>query len=112
MSTFYSDYGKRDGSLPPGCKDLIDVLKRDRIKAELWATHGTSISDIVRKSGLSDRDAQDILDHIVARIVENNPTVRHDPNKGSFQGWLLQLTRWCVADKLRKKNEPAAQPQG
>ena len=108
MSTFYSDYGKRDGSLPPGFKDLIDVLKCDRVKAELWATHGTSISDVVRKSGLSDRDAQDILDHIAALIVENNPTVRHDPNRGSFRSWLLQLTRGCVYDKLSKKNEPAA----
>jgi hypothetical protein len=32
----YFDYSKRDYLLPPGCKDLIDVVKLNRSKPPLW----------------------------------------------------------------------------
>jgi hypothetical protein len=32
MSALNADYKKRDCSLPPGCKDLIDVLKLETAK--------------------------------------------------------------------------------
>ena len=32
----------------------------------------------------------------------------YDPAVGSFKGWLLQITRWRIADQFRKREPDAA----
>jgi RNA polymerase sigma-70 factor (ECF subfamily) len=35
------------------------------------------------------------------------PDFQYDRSKGSFKGWLLQLTRWRIGDQFRKRQRDA-----
>lgn len=38
------------------------------------------------------------------------PAFKYDPARGSFKFWLLNMTRWRIADLLRKR-QPLAEDQ-
>ena len=95
MSAFNSDYSKRDCSLPPGCKDLIDYI--------YWKL----IYHTARKAGLTDGEAQEVVQDVIIDVAQKPPNLGDDAAKRSFKGWLLQLTRWCISEKLRKKRDNA-----
>ena len=109
MSAFNSDYSKRDCSLPPGCKDLIDVIQQGE-KAK-WKTffdsYGKLIYDTARKAGLTDGEAQEVVQDVIIDVAQKPPNLGDDAAKRSFKGWLLQLTRWRISEKLRKKRDNA-----
>jgi len=100
------EYSKRDCSLPPGCKDLIDVIQQ-REKAK-WKTffdsHRKLTYDIARKAGLTDGEAQEVVQDVIRAVEQQTPNLGDDAAKGLFKGWLLQVTRWRISDKLRKKH--------
>lgn len=49
------------------------------------------------KCGLSDAEAQDVVQETVLSACKSMPDFKYDPTKGSFQNWLLRLTRWRIA---------------
>jgi RNA polymerase sigma-70 factor (ECF subfamily) len=55
------------------------------------------------KAGLSDAEAQDVVQDTVISVMKSMPNFQYDPKKGSFKHWLLQLTKWRIADQLRKR---------
>jgi RNA polymerase sigma factor (sigma-70 family) len=59
---------------------------------------------VARQAGLSDAEAQDVVQETVITVAKKIPEFRYDPSKGSFKGWLLQLTRWRVLNHIRKKH--------
>src|SRR5688572_15927585 len=50
------------------------------------------IYNVARKSGLSDEDAQDVVQETVISVAKKMPEFRYDPAKGSFKSWLLIIT--------------------
>ena len=60
------------------------------------------IYNVARKSGLSDADAQDIVQETVIAVARKMPEFRYDSAKGSFKGWLLLITRRRIHDHLRR----------
>src|SRR5206468_6695174 len=36
-------------------------------------------------------------------VAKNIDKLKYDPAIGSFKGWLLQITRWRIADQFRKR---------
>ena len=95
MSALNPDYSKRDCSLPPGCKDLIDYI--------YWKL----IYHTARKAGLTDGEAQEVVQDLIKAIAEKTPKLGDHAAKGSFKGWVLHLIRWSISDKLRKKRDNA-----
>jgi RNA polymerase sigma factor (sigma-70 family) len=88
---------------------LIERLPNweDRAKwQEFFDTYWRLIYGIARKSGLSDAEAQDVVQETVLSVARN--IGRYDKNAGSFKSWLMQLTRWRIVDQVRKRG-PAAQ---
>lgn len=64
-----------------------------------WALlYGTA-----RKAGLGDADAQDVVQSTVMELCKRIKTFQADPTRGSFKAWLLQLTRWRIADQVRRR---------
>jgi len=61
------------------------------------------IYNVARKAGLSDPEAQDVVQETIISVARHMPSFRYDPALGSFKGWLMQLTRWRIMDELRKK---------
>ena len=74
MYAFNPDYSKRDCSLPPGCKDLIDVIQQ-RQKAK-WKTFFDSYRkltyDIARKAGLKDGEAQEVVQEVIKAVEQGH----------------------------------------
>lgn len=60
------------------------------------------------KAGLTDAEAQDAVQETVVSVMKAMEKFDYDAKKGSFKGWLLQLTKWRVADQFRKR-QPVAE---
>jgi len=105
MSALNPDYSKRDCSLPPGCKDLIDVIQLGE-KAK-WKTFFDSyrklIYDVARKAGLTDGEAQEVTQDVINAAEEQTRNLAFHPIEGSFKSWVLHTVRWRISDKLRKR---------
>jgi RNA polymerase sigma-70 factor (ECF subfamily) len=57
------------------------------------------------KAGLTQAEAQDVVQDTVVSVSKNIKKFKYDPEKGSFKGWLLKLTRWRIVDHLRKRQK-------
>jgi RNA polymerase sigma-70 factor (ECF subfamily) len=55
------------------------------------------------KSGLSDAEAQDVVQETVISVAKKMNEFKYDPALGSFKGWLLTLTRWRITDQFRQR---------
>ena len=60
------------------------------------------IYNVARKAGLSDADAQDVVQDTVISVARKMPDFRYDRSKGSFKQWLLLISRRRIQDHLRR----------
>ncbi len=70
---------------------------------EFFDTYWKLIYSVARKSGLNDAEAQDVVQETVITVAKKIGKLRYDPAIGSFKGWLLNITRWRIADQFRKR---------
>jgi RNA polymerase sigma-70 factor (ECF subfamily) len=70
---------------------------------EFFDTYWRLIYSAARQSGLSDTEAQEVVQETVITVAKNIDKLKYDPAIGSFKGWLLQITRWRIADQFRKR---------
>src|SRR5213083_2854012 len=70
---------------------------------EFFDTYWKLIYSAARKSGLTDVEAQEVVQETVITVAKNIDKLKYDPAIGSFKGWLLQITRWRIADQFRKR---------
>ena len=62
--------------------------------------------------GLTDAEAQDVVQETVISVAKNIAEFRYDPARGSFKAWLLNLTRWRIIDQLRKRQTQSGASAG
>jgi RNA polymerase sigma-70 factor (ECF subfamily) len=70
---------------------------------EFFDTYWKLIYSAARQSGLTDTEAQEVVQETVITVAKNIDKLKYDPAIGSFKGWLLQITRWRIADQFRKR---------
>jgi len=70
-------------------------------------TYWRLIYSIALKSGLTEAEAQDVVQETIICVAKDINKFKRDRQFGSFKGWLRNLTRWRIADQLRKR-EPKA----
>src|SRR5256885_10482007 len=71
------------------------------------------IYSVALKAGLSDAEAQDVVQETVISVAKKMPEFKADPATGSFKSWLLTLTRWRIVDQVRKRQgKPPRNPDG
>jgi RNA polymerase sigma factor (sigma-70 family) len=70
---------------------------------EFFDTYSKLIYSAARKSGLTDTEAQEVVQETVITVAKAIDKLNYDPAIGSFKGWLLQITRWRIADQFRKR---------
>jgi RNA polymerase sigma-70 factor (ECF subfamily) len=58
---------------------------------------------LARRSGLPHADAEDVTQDVFKRVAETIHKFESDPERGTFRGWLMNLTRWRIADKYVAK---------
>ena len=62
----------------------------------------------VRKKGLSEHDAQDVVQGIFIALLRKLPTFELDRGKGRFRTWLWQVTHNAVVDWARSRKRAKA----
>ena len=75
---------------------------------DFFETYWRLIYGVARKSGLSDAEAQDVVQETVLTVAKN--ITKYERTAGSFKSWLLHTTRWRIADQFRKRS-PADRPR-
>ena len=70
---------------------------------EFFDTYWKLIYSAARRSGLTDAEAQEVVQETIITVAKNIDKLKYDPAIGSFKGWLLQITRWRIADQFRKR---------
>jgi len=90
-------------SLIARLKDLQD----DSSWQEFFDTYWKLIYGVARKSGLTEVEAQDVVQETMVSVAKHMPGFQYDPAIGSFKAWLLQMTRWRMIDQIRKRPPPS-----
>ena len=71
--------------------------------AHFFDEYAGFIFGIARNEGLSDADADEIVQTVMLELVGDNAASRYDKSLGPFQSWLSRLTIWR-ARNLRLRN--------
>jgi RNA polymerase sigma factor (sigma-70 family) len=90
----------------PTRQTLLDRMRGEGDEAswhEFFETYWKLIYNAGRKAGLSDAEAQDVVQETIISVYKSLPNFEYDPKAGSFKAWLLKLTRWRVVDQLRRR---------
>jgi RNA polymerase sigma-70 factor (ECF subfamily) len=77
---------------------------------EFFDMYWRLIYSFALKSGLTAAEAEDVVQETVISVAKNIQAFKREPSLGSFKGWLRNLTRWRIADQLRKRKDPEAVP--
>ena len=62
-----------------------------------------------RKAGLTESEAQEVVQETLITVAKKIDQLKYDPAIGSFKGWLLNITRWRIADQFRKRKHAGEQ---
>ncbi len=76
---------------------------------EFYLLYRKLVHGFSRRSGLSHSEAEDVTQDVFRRVAQTIHSFDPKRADGSFRGWLLQLTRWRIADKF--KSRPKAENQ-
>ena|SRR2546427_5112859 len=69
---------------------------------DFFNTYWRLIYSVAIKAGLSDAEAQDVVQETVLTVAKKIGVFKSDPTIGSFKGWLLRITRRRIADHFEK----------
>lgn len=77
---------------------------------DFFNTYWKLIYGTARKAGLTDAEAQDIVQETVLSVARNIEGFKYDPAVCSFKTWLLQLTRWRIFNQLKRRQRDRGGP--
>jgi RNA polymerase sigma factor (sigma-70 family) len=72
---------------------------------QFFDTYWRLIYTTALNAGLTDSEAQEVVQETVLTVVKKIKSFSYDPAVGSFKGWLLTIVRWRVADQFRKRQQ-------
>lgn len=70
---------------------------------QFFDTYWQLIYRSAMKAGLSESEAQDVVQETVITVAKDIEKFKRDRKLGSFKGWLGNIVRWRVADQLRAR---------
>ena len=92
--------------LNPTRASLLSRLKHSD-DSESWRvcfeTYWKLIFNAARRAGLTETEAEDVVQETLLTVASTIQTYQYDKNRGSFKGWLLKTTAWRVQDQFRKR---------
>jgi RNA polymerase sigma-70 factor (ECF subfamily) len=74
---------------------------------EFFDIYWRLIYSVAIKSGLTESEAQDVVQETIISVAKDIHKFKRDRALGSFKGWLRNVTRWRIADQLRKRTRAA-----
>jgi RNA polymerase sigma-70 factor (ECF subfamily) len=103
ISTHLAGEGRE---LIPTRRSLLDRLKHwddHESWRTFFETYWMLIYNTARTAGLTDSEAQDVVQETVICVFKQMPEFQYKES-GSFKSWLLQLTTWRIKDQLRRRH--------
>ncbi len=92
--------------LAPTRRSLLIRLRNyqdEKSWRDFFDTYWRLLYNVAIKAGLSDAEAQDAVQETVIEVMKKLPEFEYDQAKGSFKGWLLEMTSWRVNDQFRRR---------
>ena len=87
-------------------KTLINRLRKTNSDTRSWAEFYDLYHRLVRsvalKAGLSQTDAEDVVQETFFKVSKSIQKFEYDPSKGRFRSWLCLITKQQVANHYRK----------
>lgn len=74
---------------------------------EFYRLYRKSVYGQARRSGLSHAESEEVVQDVFKRVSETIQGFETKPERGSFRSWLMNLTRWRIADKFRARTPEA-----
>jgi RNA polymerase sigma factor (sigma-70 family) len=71
---------------------------------EFYRVYGKFVRDFAIKAGLSDTEADEVVQETAIAVARHLPEFRYDPEVCRFKTWLLNQTSWRIKDQLRKRH--------
>ena len=103
-------------------QDLIDLIPTrhsllNRLKdwgdqaswQDFFDTYWKLIYNVAVKAGLTDTEAQDVVQETVIAVARKIAEFKANSAYGSFSAWLMRLTRWRIADQFRRRSKVGVQ---
>ena len=70
---------------------------------EFFQTYWKLIYSVAIKSGLTDTEAEDVVQETVVTVSKTMEKYRYQPEKCRFKTWLMRITRMRIVDQFRKR---------
>jgi RNA polymerase sigma factor (sigma-70 family) len=70
---------------------------------EFFNTYWRLIYRVAIDAGLTEVEAQDVVQETVLEVAKQMPGFHYDPSVGSFKAWLLHTTRWKVLGQFKRR---------
>ena len=90
----------------PTRASLLKRLK-DWSDEDSWKTFFETYWRLIYKTaigaGLTDSEAQDVVQNTMISLSKSLPKFEYDPAKGSFKVWLKCMVEWRITAQLRKR---------
>jgi RNA polymerase sigma-70 factor (ECF subfamily) len=74
---------------------------------EFFECYWRLIFTLAIQAGLSDAEAQDVVQETVICVARDLEKFKRDRALGTFKGWLRNIIRWRICDQLRKRGRLA-----
>jgi len=77
---------------------------------DFFETYWQLIYNVALKAGLTDAEAQEVVQETVIGVAKKIGRFKTDSAHGSFKAWLLKQAQWRIGDQFRKRLKEAATP--
>ncbi|HAB18515.1 MAG TPA: sigma-70 family RNA polymerase sigma factor [Verrucomicrobiota bacterium] len=72
---------------------------------DFFDTYWRLIHSTAMKAGLSNEEAEEVVQETILSVAKNIADFKVDPKRGSFRAWLLNTVRWRITDQFRKRGK-------
>jgi RNA polymerase sigma-70 factor (ECF subfamily) len=70
---------------------------------EFYGIYSKLVLGFALRFGLNRADAEEVTQDVFNEVAQGISKFESNPERGSFRGWLLNLTRWRVMDRARRQ---------
>src|SRR5690348_15471082 len=99
-------------TISPTTRASLLLRLRDPRDHDAWVEFVTLYEPVIyrvlRRSGLQDADALEVLQDLFLAVSRNIDRWKHGAEYGSFRGWLRQVTRNLVVSWVRRQRRQLA----
>ncbi|MEM0967988.1 MAG: sigma-70 family RNA polymerase sigma factor [Verrucomicrobiota bacterium] len=72
---------------------------------EFFRTYSGFVFKVACKAGLSESEANEVVQETFIRVAKNMRKKTFTRDGGSFKAWLMNQTRWRIADQFRSRKQ-------